>query len=88
VKVGNIVLIHDDTPGVQWKLAVMKQVNKGADGLIRSANVRKTARTTNQPVARLYSLGVTAKEEMSKPTMVFTVEQLTSASHPPQRPAC
>ena len=36
VKVGDVVLIHDDTPRIQWKLAIIEQVNKGADGLIRS----------------------------------------------------
>ena len=47
VKVGDIVLIHDDTPRVQWKLSVVEQVNKGTDGLIRSANVRTATGTTN-----------------------------------------
>jgi len=37
VKVGDIVLIHDDTPRVQWKLVVVEQVNREADGHIRSA---------------------------------------------------
>lgn len=37
VKVGDVVLVHDDVPRVNWKLAVIEAVNKGADGLIRSA---------------------------------------------------
>jgi len=59
-KVGDIVLIHDDVPRVQWKLAVIEGVNKGADGLIRSANVRTSTGRTNRPIARLYPLEVTA----------------------------
>ena len=62
VKVGDIVLIHDDTPRVQWKLAVIEQVNKGADGLICSANVRTSTERTNQPIVRLYLLEITATE--------------------------
>ena len=38
-KVGDIVLIHDNVPRVQWKLAVIEGVNKGAYRLIRPANV-------------------------------------------------
>ena len=34
VNVGDIVLVHDDTPRVNWKLAVIQQVIKGKDGLI------------------------------------------------------
>ena len=62
VKVGDIVLIHDDTHRVQWKLAVIEQVNKGADGLIRSANGRTSTGRTNRPIARLYPLELTATE--------------------------
>jgi len=64
VKIGDVVLMHDDTPRVQWKLAVIEQVNKGADGLIRSANVRTTTGRTSRPIPRLHPLEVTAKEEM------------------------
>ena len=62
VKVGDVVLIHDDVPRIQWKLAVIERVNKGADGLIRSANVRTSSGRTNRPIARLYPLEVTASD--------------------------
>ena len=38
-KIGDVVLIHDDTPRIKWRLAVIEGVNKGADGLIRSADI-------------------------------------------------
>ena len=47
-------LIHDDMPRVCWKLAVVKKVNKGRDGLIRSAVI------TNRPITKLYPLEITA----------------------------
>ena len=34
IKVGNIVLMHDDIPKVNWKLAVIQQVIEGEDGVI------------------------------------------------------
>lgn len=34
VKIGDVVLVHDDTPRIRWKLAVIEGVNKEADGLI------------------------------------------------------
>ena len=46
-KIGDVVIIHDDTPRIKWKLAVIEGVNKGADGLIRSADIRTTTAKTN-----------------------------------------
>ena len=69
VKIGDIILVHDDTPRIKWKLGVIEGVNKGADGLIRSAVIQTTTGKTNpttgktnQPIAHLYPLEVTASE--------------------------
>jgi len=59
VKIGDVVLVHDDTPRIRWKL---EGVNKGADGLIRSADIRTANGKTNRPISRLYPLEVTASE--------------------------
>ena len=56
VNIGDVVLVHDDSARVNWKLAVIESVNKGADGLIRSANIRMATGRTNRPIARLYPL--------------------------------
>ena len=48
----NLYNIHDDTPRVQWRLAVIESVDKGGDGLIHSITA----------IARLYPLEVTATE--------------------------
>ena len=50
VKVGDIVLVHDDVPRVLWKLAVIKEVVKGEDGLIRSAVICTANGVTNRPI--------------------------------------
>ncbi|XP_065918802.1 uncharacterized protein [Dysidea avara] len=59
VKVGDVVLIHDDTARVNWRMAVIESVNKGADGMIRSADIRTSTGRTNRPIARLYPLELT-----------------------------
>ena len=58
VNVGDIVLVHDDTVRVNWKLAIIESGNKGKDGLIRSANIRTANGRTNCPIVRLYPLEV------------------------------
>ena len=62
VKIGNIILFHDDTPRIKWKLGVIEGVNKGADELIRSAVIQSTTGKTNEPIAHLYPLEVTASD--------------------------
>ena len=65
VKVGDVVLVHDDTLKVNWKLAVIQQVIKGKDGLIRAANIRTANGITNRPITKLYPLEVTASDVKS-----------------------
>ena len=40
IKVGDIVLVHDDKPRYSWKLAIIEQLIRGNDGLVRAANIR------------------------------------------------
>jgi len=62
VKVGNVVLIHDDNPRVNWKLALVTSSNRGRDGLVRSVNLHTANGTTNRPITRLHPLEVQTKE--------------------------
>ena len=59
IKVGDNVLVHDDIPKVNWKLALIQQVIKGEDGLIRAVNIRTANGVTNYPITKLYPLEVT-----------------------------
>jgi len=68
VKVGDVVLVHDNTTRVNWKHAVIESLNKGGDGMIRSANIRTATGRTNRPIARLYPLEVTAPEMTVRPS--------------------
>ena len=63
VRVGDVVQVHDDTKRVNWRLAVIEAVHKGADGLIRSADIRTATGKTNRPIARLYPLEVSSAEK-------------------------
>jgi len=82
VKVGDVVLIHNDNPRVNWKLALVTSINRGCDGLVRSVNLR-TANGTNRPITRLHPLEVQAKE-IQYPTEyeATTVETPTPVRRP------
>ena len=61
VKVGEVVLVHNDGPRVKWKLAVLESLITGNDGLVRAANIRTSARKTNRPISKLYPLSADSK---------------------------
>ena len=60
VKIGDIVLVHDECPRMNLKLAVIKGLTKGNDGMVQSATIRTKNGITNRPVAKLYPLEVTS----------------------------
>ena len=62
VKVGDIVLIHDDTPRMQWRLAVVEELIMGLDGFVRAAKIRTSSGKTNRPIAKLFPLEVNVSE--------------------------
>ena len=87
LKAGDVVLIHDDSPRVNWKLALVTSINRDRDGLVRSANLRTANGTTNRTITRLHPLEVHAKE-----TQCCTEDQATTVETPtpvrrPQRDA-
>jgi len=34
VKIGDIILIHDDGPCIHWKLAAIEKLSKGGEGVV------------------------------------------------------
>ena len=60
VKVGDIVLVHDNIPIAKWKMAVVEQLLQGKDGYTRAANIRYSGGKTNRPIAKLYPLEVSS----------------------------
>ena len=85
VKVGDVVLVHDDTKRINWKLAVIESLNKGADGMTRSANIRTVIGRTNRPIARLYPLEVLTTEVETQ-SSTCTVPESIDTPIPSKRP--
>ena len=64
IKIGEVVLIHDDGPRIRWRLGVVNGLITGNDGLVRTAYVRTSTHVTNRPITRLYPLEVSAPTEL------------------------
>ena len=63
IKQGDVVLVHDDVlPRLKWKLGLVTELYVGADGLVRSAEVKIGRTLPNRPVSKLYPLEVTAQD--------------------------
>lgn len=60
IKKGDVVIIHDDKPRLQWKLAIVENLIKGNDGLVRAAHVRTENHRTTRPIIKLYPLEVSS----------------------------
>ena len=76
VKLGDVVLIHDDLPRNRWKMGVVSELFTGRDGFVRGCQVRtltpKTRRIThlNRPVNKLYPLEIQSYQESDLSTNV------------------
>ncbi|KAI3381780.1 hypothetical protein SNEBB_009348 [Seison nebaliae] len=56
IKVGDVVLIHQDTARLNWKLGRVVGLHMGRDGRIRSAEVKTDNGVISRPVVKLYPL--------------------------------
>ena len=64
IKVGDVVLVHNEGPRLDWRLAIVEELIVGGDGLIRAANVRTSSGNTNRLIVKLYPLGVNSSSEV------------------------
>jgi len=39
IKVGDVILVHNEGPRIDWKLAVVEELIIGGDDLVRAANI-------------------------------------------------
>lgn len=62
VKVGDVVLLHEDNkPRLLWRLAVIQQTYQGRDGRIRACDVRlRNQQILKRPIQLLYPLEISA----------------------------
>ena len=61
IKVGDVVLISSEGPRLFWKMAVVKKLLPGGDGLIRSVVVKTSSGITNRPINKLCPLEVSTE---------------------------
>ena len=65
VRVGDVVIVHDESPRLKWHLAVVQELKRGNDNLVRSATIRTVNGLTNRPISKLYPLEVNAGIDVS-----------------------
>ena len=53
-----MVIVHDDIPRTNWKLAVVERLITGLDGISRAAEIRTAGGRTNRPITKLFPLEV------------------------------
>ena len=56
IKKEDVVLVYDDGPRSTWQLAVVKDLIRGGDNLVRAAEIRTSTGHTNRPICKLYPL--------------------------------
>lgn len=92
IKVGDVVIVHDDGPRVNWRLAVVTKLLIGGDGFTRAVEIRTSTGTTNRPIAKLYPLEVHSTEESSSQiseesnSSTQVLESTSSEVTPDERP--
>ena len=79
VSVGDVVVVHSEGPRLSWRLAVVKQLIKGNDGMIRAAHIRTSSGETSRPITKLYPLEISAKEQQA-----LTTEKIARCSTDPK----
>lgn len=75
--------IHNDCPRSKWSLAVVQELQKGKDGLVRSATIRTDKGVTSRPISKLYPLEVNTGDETVKdpPDVLDATEDRSQMSH-------
>ena len=58
VMVGDVMLVHNERPRINWRLANIKDLIIGGDNLVRTAVIHTCTGETNRPITKLYPLKV------------------------------
>ena len=84
-KVGDIVIIHDDNPRVEWKIGKVTDLIPGKDGEERVAKVLSNKTELTRATYKLYPLEVNAMTDTSDSTI--DCKDGSSTEHPEQSDA-
>ncbi|KAI9557147.1 hypothetical protein GHT06_016954 [Daphnia sinensis] len=68
IKEKDVVLVHDEKPRKEWKLAVVENLIRSKNGEIRAANIRMAKGKTNRPISKLHPIKVSEPIELNDPT--------------------
>ena len=83
VKKGDVVIVHDDTPRITWKMAVVEDLIVGRDGLVRAATIRTSNGTTSRPITKLYPIELNeADDAIVEPEGTLTMQPSSDSDQP------
>ena len=76
IKVGDVVIVHDEKARMQWKLALVEGIIKGGDNLVHATHIRIGSYRTTHPIVKLYPLEVSDPDGVNpqEPSDVVTTE--------------
>ena len=83
IRVGDIVIVHDDVPRNKWRLAIVKELQRGQDNLVRAAYIQTTTGVTSRPITKLYPLEINVEPTCDNRSEPQTESQLLSKDKPP-----
>ena len=82
IRVGDIVIVHDDVPRNKWRLAIVKELQRGRDNLVRAAYIQTTTGVTSRPITKLYPLEINVKPTCDNRSEPQTESQPLSKDKP------
>jgi len=83
--VGDIVVVHDDKPRLQWRLAIIEELIRGRDDLIRAAHIRMGTYKTTRPIVKLYPLEVSIEDHSDRVDVTPDAKPNTNTTSPSVR---
>ncbi|MES9974415.1 MAG: DUF1759 domain-containing protein [Candidatus Thiodiazotropha sp.] len=63
-RVGDVVLVHKDSPRNTWPLGVVHELLPGGDGAVRAARVRIKGGITTRPITKLYPMEINCEDNV------------------------
>ena len=76
IRIGDVVLIHNNKPQLTWRLAVIEDLVQGMDGYIRAAKIQTNNGRTNRPIAKLIPLEVNEHDSLTDDTDATLMNQI------------
>ncbi|XP_063400135.1 uncharacterized protein LOC134684760 [Mytilus trossulus] len=80
IKVGDVVLVHDESTRINWKMVIVTELIRGNDGFVRAAKIKMKNTETTRPIVKQYPLEITCNSEKDD-----TCEQSTTQDIRPRR---